>query len=206
MQTTSPSPNSATTDPAVVLDALYQFDAYVKIFPEEAKSLEALRLQFLDDAPMMFDRKNMRGHITASALTIDPVHDKVLVIDHLFLQRKLQPGGHAEGENLISVEAAREADEEAGTSGLVLHSWHTNTGAPLDIDTHDIPANPGKNEDPHVHHDFLYVYIGDSTKPLTPQKSEVKSVFWMPRTEFAQLPGQRFPRLVEKLALLRRSA
>ena len=34
-----------------------------------------------------------------------------------------------------------------------------NPDLPVHIDTHHIPANPKKNEPPHYHHDFRYVYI-----------------------------------------------
>jgi hypothetical protein len=75
-----------------------------------------------------------------------------------------------------------------------------NLDAPLiDIDSHAIPANPAKGEGAHVHHDFLYLFRGDASAPLSPQWEEVREVRWVAREALLSLPSARFGRLVSKL-------
>ena len=64
-----------------------------------------------------------------------------------------------------------------------------------------IPANPAKDEGAHMHHDFLYLFRGDATAPLSPQWEEVRGVRWVAREALLSLPSARFERLVSKLRL-----
>ncbi|MGH3313857.1 MAG: NUDIX hydrolase [Streptomyces sp.] len=76
------------------------------------------------------------GHITASALVIDPAGGRVLLTLHRKLLRWLQMGGHCEPEDATLADAAlREAGEESGISGLTL----LPTG-PLRLDRHLTPC------------------------------------------------------------------
>ena len=97
-----------------------------------------------------FKRANLIGHITASGLVVRD--DKALLIFHPYIKRWFQPGGHVdEGES--SIEAAiREVYEE---TGFVCELDPKNI-EPIDIDIHEIPANPKKGEDAHLHIDLLY--------------------------------------------------
>ena len=178
-----------------------QFARYLDIFPEEAAGLTALAAQLQDPADI-FVRSNMTGHITTSSLAYDHSTDMVLTVFHKLYRRELQPGGHQEGDGRLSDSANRETGEETGVTDAQLHRWHQQFDAPFDIDTHPIPAQSQKNEGEHLHHDFIYLFSADSTKPLTPQLSEVEVARWIPRTAFGALPGKRFQRLVAKLSRL----
>jgi ADP-ribose pyrophosphatase YjhB (NUDIX family) len=180
-----------------------QVTRYFSRFKGESILLEQLSRQLFYSVEDIFSRSNMWGHITTSALVYDARADMVLVIYHLAYKRWLQPGGHHEGLEVLWVSALREGVQETGVDPCVLHDWHKDVDAPFDIDTHAIAARPEKNERAHVHHDFVYLFSGDSTRPLTPQLSEVKTAKWISREKFAQLPGARFARLGEKLAQLR---
>ena len=95
-------------------------------------------------------RLTNEGHITASGLVIHG--DRVLLILHPYIKKWFQPGGHIdEGESPIEA-AIREVYEE---TGLVCISAIENP-EPIDIDVHEIPANPNKNEGAHLHIDLLY--------------------------------------------------
>ena len=52
-----------------------------------------------------------------------------------------------------------------------------------------------------MHHDFLYLFRGDATAPLSPQWEEVQGVRWVAREALLALPSARFERLVSKLRL-----
>jgi 8-oxo-dGTP pyrophosphatase MutT (NUDIX family) len=178
-----------------------QVAAYLAVFPDEYLNLSVLIAQLKAGAGDMFSRSNMQGHITTSSLVYDRALDMVLTIDHILLQRTLQPGGHQEGLGPLWESSKRETGEETGAESEV-HPWHARTGAPLDIDTHEIGAQPSKNEGDHLHHDFIYLFTGDATKPLVPQRGEVSKAKWLSRAEFRALPGYRFPRLVRKLEMV----
>lgn len=76
------------------------------------------------------------GHLTASALVIDPEQGRVLLTLHKKLNMWLQMGGHCEpGDTTVAAAALREAEEESGVAGLTLLA-----GGPVRLDRHPIPA------------------------------------------------------------------
>lgn len=96
------------------------------------------------------NRSNNLGHITASGLVIKD--GAVLLIFHPYIKTWLQPGGHIDdGESPIDA-AIREVYEETGLVCIL----DSETSEPIDIDVHEIPENPTKGEDAHLHIDLLY--------------------------------------------------
>ncbi|MEH0446259.1 MULTISPECIES: NUDIX hydrolase [unclassified Streptomyces] len=76
------------------------------------------------------------GHITASALVIDPEHGRVLLTLHKKLRMWLQTGGHCEpGDATLAGAALREGTEESGMPGLSLLP-----GGPVRLDRHLTPC------------------------------------------------------------------
>nr|WP_223183422.1 MULTISPECIES: NUDIX hydrolase [unclassified Streptomyces] len=76
------------------------------------------------------------GHLTGSALVVDPSRGRVLLTLHKKLGMWLQMGGHCEsGDPTMAAVALREATEESGIEGLTLLP-----GGPVRLDRHPIPA------------------------------------------------------------------
>ncbi|MEV8064961.1 MULTISPECIES: NUDIX hydrolase [unclassified Streptomyces] len=76
------------------------------------------------------------GHITASALVVDPERGRVLLTLHRKLRMWLQMGGHCEpGDPTLAAAALREATEESGVEGLTLLP-----GGPVRLDRHLTPC------------------------------------------------------------------
>ncbi|GAB1327682.1 NUDIX hydrolase [Streptomyces sennicomposti] len=76
------------------------------------------------------------GHITASALVVDPERGRVLLTLHRKMRMWLQMGGHCEpGDPTLAAAALREATEESGVEGLVLLP-----GGPVRLDRHLTPC------------------------------------------------------------------
>lgn len=154
---------------------------YQRIYKGEDAYVSSALFEQLADNRDVFDRKNFSGHITSSGLVLNHSFDKILLINHKFLQMWLQPGGHVEGEGEIYKEAMREVTEETALSELKLHLWHKNNARldiPFSIDSHNIPKSDEKNEDAHVHHDFTYLFVGDSSQKLSRQIEEVEAAKW----------------------------
>lgn len=132
------------------------------------------------------DRLNTLGHITASGLVVD--NKKVLLIFHPFIKRWFQPGGHIDDGESPADAAIREVYEETGLV-CVLDSEDPE---PIDIDVHEIPENPKKGEDAHLHIDLLY-YLRVSRQE---KSAEDIACAWIP---FEQIESNRIERALAKL-------
>ena len=126
------------------------------------------------------------GHITASALVIDPERDRVLLTLHKKLRMWLQMGGHCEpGDATVAASALREATEESGITGLTLLP-----GGPLRLDRHPIPA-PCR-----WHFDIQYAAVAppDAEHLISDESLDVR---WFPYDEVASVADESVVRLLE---------
>ena len=138
------------------------------------------------DSENPFSRSNQLGHITGSGLVIKD--GKALLIFHPYIKQWFQPGGHIDnGEDPIQA-VIREVFEETGLVCEPLKGFLE----PVDIDLHEIPANPSKGEDVHLHIDLLFIL-----KALKEEESpeEIEKA-WVP---FDQITSPRIQRALQKL-------
>lgn len=111
----------------------------LKEWPAPDAEQERLRLAYLDHLDAHPDgmwKACADGHVTASALVVDPQRERVLLTLHRKLRMWLQTGGHCEPEDTTLSDAAlREATEESGVHGLTVL-----TGGPARLDRHLTPC------------------------------------------------------------------
>jgi 8-oxo-dGTP pyrophosphatase MutT (NUDIX family) len=138
------------------------------------------------DSENPLSRFNQLGHITASGLVIKDA--KALLIFHPYITQWFQPGGHIDDCELPIEAAIREVYEETG----ILCEPTDGRLDPIDIDLHEIPANPKKGEGAHLHIDclFLLQVIEDRESPEDIQKA------WVP---FKEIASPRIQRALQKI-------
>lgn len=120
---------------------------------EEADRCAMMRLAQELAEPL--SRSEPSAHFTASAFVVDESCARTCLVQHVKLDRLLQPGGHVEQAD-ISLEAAalREAHEETALEVEL----HPAAPRPFDLDIHEIPERPG--EPAHFHLDVRYLVVG----------------------------------------------
>jgi 8-oxo-dGTP pyrophosphatase MutT (NUDIX family) len=125
------------------------------------------------------------GHLTASALVVDPGRGRVL----LTLHRKM--GGHCEPQDASLADAAlREATEESGIAGLTLLP-----GGPVRLDRHPIPAPC------HWHLDVQYAALAPAGA-LEQVSEESLELRWYGYGEVAAVADESVVRLTERARAL----
>lgn len=134
-------------------------------------------LDFVAQHDDSLDRSCHEGHLTGSALVVDPGGERVVMLHHRKLRRWLQPGGHCDGDANLAAVALREAREETGLDGLRVHP------VAIDLDVHEVdPPADG----PHLHLDarFLVVARSDVDPPGNDESTDIR---WVPVGELDAL-------------------
>ena len=182
----------------VAMSFLARLDSTVSSYLAEVagsrEHLALLRWQ-ISERHILDRRETMPGHATTSAFVLSPDHARILLIDHVVIGRWLQPGGHYEPAARFHDSALREAVEETGVTAATLHPWHRGGDMPFAIDSHEVPGNPRRGEQPHIHHDLQYLFLADPALPLIAQEEEVHAAAWKPIAELAEIASLAFARL-----------
>ncbi|THC43119.1 NUDIX domain-containing protein [Streptomyces sp. A1499] len=156
-------------------------DTYLSQHAEERHSLDRL-LAVLNGAEEPSSRTTLPGHVTCSAVVIDRDR-RVLHIGHRVTGLLLCPGGHVEaGDRTLLAAAVREVCEEAGLRPGDLCLTPQFLDEPIDVDVHDIDANPAKGEPAHQHFDVRFAFYLTAEQPpaLALQDEEVAGAQWLP--------------------------
>ena len=159
---------------------------------------EGFAYQFLDllEHPNAFQRDHLPGHVTGSSWIVDPSRRFVLLVHHGTLNKWLQPGGHADGEENVLNVALREAEEETGVTRFKILQQDF-----FDLDIHPIPARAGFPA--HLHYDIRFLLEADRQDLLTVSE-ESHEVAWVEVGELAKLTeaNPSIMRMVEKVEQL----
>jgi coenzyme F420-0:L-glutamate ligase len=139
----------------------------VTAMPTATTAQAAVRQAFLGFLAARTDamwRSCVPGHLTASALVLDPSRDLVLLTLHPRAGRWVQVGGHCEpGDHTLLDAAAREAREESGIGSLSFDP------SPLDLDVHPITCSLGV---PTRHFDVRFLAIASpGAEPVRSEES-----------------------------------
>jgi coenzyme F420-0:L-glutamate ligase len=148
-------------------------------------------LGFLAARPDAMWRSCAPGHLTASALVVDPVRRLVLLTLHPRVGRWVQVGGHCEpGDHTLLDAAAREAREESGIGALSFDP------APLGLDIHPITCSLGT---PTRHFDVRFLAVAPTgAEPIATDES--LDLRWFPWHQLPEEASADLPRLVAEAA------
>ena len=153
-------------------------------------------VRFVETESECFQRSLQTGHVTGSAWIVDPGRSRALLTHHHKLDRWLQLGGHADGDNNVLRVALREAHEESGLARVSPVSEDI-----FDVDVHPIPARDA--EPRHLHYDVRFLLEADADAPLV-VSSESKDLAWVSLSDIEQITAERsIARMVAKTLKLR---
>lgn len=145
-------------------------------------------LGFLAARPDAMWRSCAPGHLTASALVIEPSRRLVLLTLHPRAHMWVQVGGHCEPSDRTMLDAAaREAREESGIGALSFDP------APLGLDVHPITCSLGV---PTRHFDVRYLAVAPQGAEPT-RSDESLDLRWFAWDELPAQASPELPRLVE---------
>lgn len=173
---------------------------YLRIYPETEINEKISKL-FTSDTSIT-SRKNIFGHITASAIVLDSTLSKILLVEHKKLGKFIQPGGHIDEADASFCDAAkREVTEETGYRDLMYIPVFEKNDVPIDIDIHIIPENPKKNESEHFHFDFRFVFVLESDNQGSISEDEIDGYGFVPIKEIF-IKDESLSRVAKKVEML----
>ncbi len=172
------------------IELVNQFINYRTSFQEEKEFIHRF-LTLLSDAPC-FERTHLPGHITGSTWIVDSRRTQVLLVHHAKLNKWVQPGGHADGDENILRVALKEAEEETGLKKFSHIGNHI-----FDVDIHLIPKRIDFPE--HFHYDVRFLMEADPVD-LIQVSEESHDVKWIHLSDLEKYNQERSVlRMKEKL-------
>ncbi|MEV0002346.1 NUDIX hydrolase [Micromonospora sp. NPDC050980] len=188
------------TDPAAFTDlhadTVARLSRWAATSPAAAANTDRT-LALLAAGPVAMSRAHRPGHVTASALVLDPTGGRVLLCLHRKLRRWVQLGGHCEpGDRSLAAAALREATEESGIPDLTLDP------TPIDVDIHPVTCQGGS-----LHYDVRYAVFAPAgaTERVS---DESEALGWFPSDRLPEPLAHATAQLVAPAlsALARRAA
>lgn len=173
------------------IDLVKSLYDYQTSFQEEKDFVDRF-LSLLEDSTC-FERTHLPGHITGSAWIIDATRTQVLLVHHAKLNKWVQPGGHADGDENILRVALKEAEEETGLKNFKI----VDPARPFDVDIHLIPKRTEFPE--HFHYDIRFLLQASPSEKIHVSE-ESHDVKWIPLKDLEKYNQERsVVRMKEKL-------
>ena len=170
--------------PALHADAVAVVSSLTDVDP----SVQQAFLGFLAARPDAMWRSCAPGHLTASAIVIDPSRRSVLLTLHPRAGKWFQVGGHCEpGDHTLLDAAAREAREESGIGALSFDP------VPLTLHVHPITCSLGV---PTRHFDVQFLAVAPEGAEAV-RSDESLDLRWFPWDRLPDGISPELPRLVE---------
>lgn len=160
------------------IDRIEGLELYTTPYTDELPFLP--RFAELLQSERCFHRDHLPGHITGSAWILNKKRTHVLLVHHVKLNKWLQPGGHADGEEDMLGVAMREVNEETG----LIHFKELVPGI-FDLDIHTIPARPDFAE--HLHYDVRFALVATEDENELEISEESHNVKWISLLDVPEL-------------------
>jgi 8-oxo-dGTP pyrophosphatase MutT (NUDIX family) len=142
---------------------------------EQEKTDKIAMLQFVENNNDAFDRTNLVGHFTSSAIIVNPEMTKVLFIHHNIYNSWGWVGGHNDGDPDFLGVAIKEAKEETGVR--YIKPYHEEIIGLDNIYVYNHIKN-GKYVPDHIHMNATYLLIASESETLTIKEDENSGVKW----------------------------
>jgi len=180
---------TASLDPSYLrlhADATRLLGTWAPPSPEQDRRREAF-LDHLAAHPDAMARQGPPAHFTASCLVLDQGLQRVLLTLHRKANAWFQFGGHYEPADAgVHAAATREAREESGIAGLVVHP------ALVELDRHELTGSFGRCLE-HLDLRFVAV-VGDDARHEVSEES--LDVAWWPVDGLPADSSADLPRLI----------
>lgn len=141
---------------------------------QELRDKEAM-LFYLSAYDDLLTRQNPLLHFTASAWTMNPSREQVLMVYHHIYQSWSWVGGHVDGEADLLRVAEKELAEETG-----LTSFSLVTPQPLSLEIIGVQGHEknGKYVSSHLHLNLTYFFEAPQNQSLRIKPDENSGVIW----------------------------
>jgi ADP-ribose pyrophosphatase YjhB (NUDIX family) len=134
-----------------------------------------MMLQFIDNNDDAFERTNLIGHFTSSAIIVNPEMTKVLFIHHNIYNSWGWVGGHNDGDKDFLKVSIKEAKEETGVVNIRPYNKDIIGLDSIYVYNH---IKNGKFVSDHIHMNVTYLLVASETEILTIKPDENSGVKW----------------------------
>lgn len=149
----------------------------------QQESKDRILYQLEKQGRQLYSRDSLHGHMTASAIVLNPQLDKILMVYHNIYNSYAWPGGHADGEGDLYLVAYEEAKEEAGVEKLYPVSRGILSVESLPVKEH---MKNGKKVAAHDHYNVTFGFICSEKEILKIKPDENSSVKWIEIDKLSQ--------------------
>lgn len=131
----------------------------------------------------LYFRESLHGHMTASAIILNPQLDKILMVHHNIYNSYGWTGGHADGETDLYSVAYKEAQEETGVEKLYPVSRSILSAEALPVQEH---IKKGKQVTAHEHYNLTFGFICSEKEKIRIKPDENSGVKWIEIDKLSQ--------------------